>query len=61
MYLGQLGAAYGRLPLYLDWIACKNGYFNPQNMIIGSRKVGLGKKHVFFLQKNAKHANLAHL
>ena len=56
----RLGA-YRRLPLYLDWITCKNGYFNPKNMILGSGRVGLGKKHVFFLKKNAKHAILAHL
>ena len=56
----RLGA-YRRLPLYLDWITCKNGYFNPKNMILGSGRVDLGKKHVFFLKKNAKHAILAHL
>ena len=56
----RLGA-YRRLPLYLDWITCKNGYFNPKNMILGSGRVDLGTKHVFFLKKNAKHAILAHL
>jgi hypothetical protein len=35
--------------------------FTLKNMILGSGRVDLGKKHVFFLKKNAKHAILAHL